>query len=244
MNTALIRFYEELNDFLPQSKRKVSYPVHFRDHPSVKHVIEAERVPHTEVDLVLINGISVTFQEKVQDKDSISVYPVFESFDISSVQKLRPGVLRNSCFILDVHLGKLARYLRMLGFDSLYSPDYTDRDLVRISLAEKRSILTRDRGLLLKRELERGYWIRSDITMDQVKEVLTRFNLAESIHRYSRCTLCNGSLITVDQSVVQQQYQMHHFYSCEGFFQCIHCKKVYWRGSHCERFDRMFTIVK
>jgi uncharacterized protein with PIN domain len=239
MNIALIRFYEELNDFLPQCKRKASYPVQFNDHPSVKHLIEAERVPHTEVDLILINGISVSFTERVRHEDQISVYPVFESFDISPVQKLRPTPLREPRFILDVHLGKLARYLRMLGFDSLYSPGYTDRQLVAFSLREQRAVLTRDRGLLMKRELERGYWIRSGHTTDQIREVVLRFDLASSMHRHSRCSLCNGVLISSEETVAREQYPGHRFFSDTTFFQCSQCHKVYWRGSHCARVDRL-----
>ena len=240
MNSAQIRFYEELNDFLPQIKRKVSYPVCFHNHPSIKHVIEAERVPHTEVDLILINGRSVSFAEKVQNKDIISVYPVFESFDISPVSKLRPEPLRNPRFILDVHLGKLTRYMRMLGFDSLFSPGYSDLDLVGISLAQNRTVLTRDRQLLMKKEFERGYWIRSDHPREQMIEVIHRFDLSGLIHRFSRCTLCNKTLTSVDESIARNRYPDHRFYSGKGFYQCDHCAHIYWWGSHCERFEKIF----
>ncbi|MFH1296112.1 MAG: Mut7-C RNAse domain-containing protein [Bacteroidota bacterium] len=238
MNSADIRFYEELNDFLPQIKRKVSCQVYFRGHPSIKHVIESERVPHTEVDLILINGRSVSFAEKVQNADIISVYPVFESFDISLVSKLRPEPLRNPRFILDVHLGKLTRYMRMLGFDSCFSPDYTDRELVGISLSQNRTVLTRDRQLLMKKELERGYWIRSDHIIEQVKEVMRRFDLARLVHRYSRCTQCNGTLSRVDASIAHGRFPDHDFSPDLHFSQCDTCKHIYWRGSHCDRFDQ------
>ncbi|TSA25577.1 MAG: twitching motility protein PilT [Bacteroidetes bacterium] len=243
MSTAQIRFYEELNDFLPQTKRKVLYTISFRDHPSIKHVIEAERVPHTEVDLILINGRSVPFTEKVQDGDFISVYPVFESFDISLVCRLRPEPLRDPQFILDVHLGKLARYLRMLGFDSLFSPDYGDKDLVGISLSENRAVLTRDRQLLMKKELTRGYWIRSDHIVEQVTEVIHRFDLKRLVHKFSRCTLCNEELIEVDREVAEQRYPDHHFVPEMTFFQCLSCRHIYWQGSHCDRFYRMLSRI-
>lgn len=238
MNTAFIRFYEELNDFLPISKRKISYPVYFRDNPSIKSVIEAEGIPHTEVDLILVNGTAGNFQEKVCNNDSISVYPVFESFDISSLNVIRLKPLREPKFVLDVHLGKLARYLRMLRFDSVFQQGYTRIDLVRVSIQEKRAILTRDRKLLMRKEVERGYWIRSEMIFDQVSEVLQRFDLTKAIKWFSICTRCNGNILTVEEKIVRKEFPNYSFYPNTLFYQCDHCNHIYWRGSHCERFEQ------
>jgi len=119
-----IRFYEELNDFLPLERRKVDFSHEFQRRASIKDLIEALGVPHTEVDLILVNGASVDFSYIVRDGDRISVYPMFEAFDIQMVSRVRPQPLRVIRFVLDVHLGKLARYLRLLGFDTLYRNDY------------------------------------------------------------------------------------------------------------------------
>jgi len=119
-----IRFYEELNDFLPLERRKVDFSHEFQRRASIKDLIEALGVPHTEVDLILVNGASVDFSYIVRDGDRISVYPMFEAFDIQTVSRVRPQPLRVIRFVLDVHLGKLARYLRLLGFDTLYRNDY------------------------------------------------------------------------------------------------------------------------
>ena len=140
-----IRFYEELNDFLPEEKRKIRFVHHYIDRTSVKDLIESLGVPHAEVDLILVNGKSVGFDYLINDEDDISVYPVFESFDITDIQHLRPKPLREPKFICDVHLGKLARYLRMMGFDVYYYNDLTDEKIVSVSLKEKRAILTKDR---------------------------------------------------------------------------------------------------
>jgi len=113
-----IRFYEELNDFLPLKRRKQEFSLSVKGSPSVKHLIESLGVPHTAVDLILVNGRSVPFTYTLQDGDLISVYPAFEAFDISTVSKLREKPLRTLKFILDIHLGKLSKYLRLLGFDS------------------------------------------------------------------------------------------------------------------------------
>ena len=147
-NTAEFRFYEELNDFLPENRRKILFPFAFEGTPSVKDSIEALGVPHTEIDLILVNGISVDFGCLIRDGDRISVYPVFESIDITPLVRVHSQPLREPRFVLDMHLGRLARYLRMLGFDTLYRNDYADAELARISSQEYRILLTRDPGLL------------------------------------------------------------------------------------------------
>jgi uncharacterized protein len=232
-----LRFYEELNDFLPLQKRKVEYVVAFKGGPSVKQVIEAEGVPHAEVDLVLINGIPVTFGTKVADNDHVSVYPVFESLDISSVNVLRLKPLREPRFVLDVHLGKLARYMRMLGFDVLYENTYSDDELVEISVNGKRTILTRDLRLLMRKEVTRGYWIRHQMINDQLKEVMERLDLTTLVSCYSRCTACNGILLEADESKAKELLPDHVFYPQTKFYRCTSCGHLYWNGSHCERFE-------
>ncbi len=132
MNHAEFRFYAELNDFLPPSKRLVPFSYPFEVSGSVKDMIESLGVPHTEVDLILANGESVGFSYLVRDGDRISVYPVFESIDIAPIVRVRPQPLRDPRFVLDTHLGRLASYLRMLGFDTLYQSDYQDEELLRI----------------------------------------------------------------------------------------------------------------
>ncbi|MCK9421496.1 MAG: Mut7-C ubiquitin/RNAse domain-containing protein [Bacteroidales bacterium] len=241
MNIAFIRFYEELNDFLPPLKRKVVYPVHFKDSPSIKSIIESEGIPHTEVDLILINGNAVSFKEKVNPDDQISVYPVFESFDISPINVIRLKPLRDPKFVLDVHLGKLARYLRMLGFDSVYDYRYNTDEILRISILEKRAILTRNRKLLMKKELEMGYWVRSEMSFNQVSEIIQRFDLKNQIRLFSICTICNGRLQPVEKETVMNQHPGFKFYPGTAFYQCNDCLHTFWYGTHCERFKNAVT---
>ena len=161
MPHAHFRFYEELNDFLPPGRRKVTFVHAWKGTASVKDIVESLGVPHTEVDLILANGESVDFAYRPKDGDRISVYPMFESFDISPAQRLRPRPLREPRFVLDGHLGRLARYLRMLGFDTLWSNDADDEKLAHISQQQTRTLLTRDQGLLKRKDVTRGYWVRS-----------------------------------------------------------------------------------
>ena len=128
---AEFRFYEELNDFLRPELRKRTFSQGFNGAPAVKDVIEAIGVPHAEVDLVLIDGESVNLSRRLHDGNRVAVYPMFERLDIAPLTRVRPRPLRRSRFVLDVHLGTLARYLRLLGFDTLYRNDYDDHEIVR-----------------------------------------------------------------------------------------------------------------
>ena len=143
MPVAYFRFYAELNDFLPPERRFTEFAYSFLDAAPVKDRIESFGVPHVEVDLILANGQSVDFAYRVQDGDRISIYPVFEAFDIAGLTRLRPEPLRDPRFVLDVHLGRLAAYLRMLGFDTLYQNHCADERLAEISQSEHRILLTR-----------------------------------------------------------------------------------------------------
>ena len=227
-----IRFYEELNDFLPHTRRKQQFSVSVRGSPPIKHLIESLGVPHTEVDLILVNGKSVPFSYIIQDKDRISAYPMFEAFDIATVLRLRPKPLRTPQFILDTHLGKLAKHLRMLGFSALYRNDYNDHEIVQLSLAEKRTILTRDRKLLIRKDVIRGYWVRNSDFPKQLQEVLTRFDLLNLINPFSLCIVCNGRLEKIGKEKLQKKISPEIYSRFEEFFVCSTCGKIYWKGTH------------
>ncbi|MBU4287980.1 MAG: Mut7-C ubiquitin/RNAse domain-containing protein [Proteobacteria bacterium] len=184
---AWFRFYEELNDFLPADKRKIAFPCKFSGSPSVKDVIEAIGVPHTEVDLILINGNSVKFDHILSHGDHISVYPVFENLNISHVTRLRPKPLRKTRFIVDVHLGRLSRLLRMLGFDTLYKNNCKNEEIITEALTQKRIILTRDPGLLKNKSITHGYLIRGTDPHEQAREVIRRFDLSSQAKPFIRC---------------------------------------------------------
>ena len=230
--TAFIRFYEELNDFLPNHQSKKDLPVRFYNRPSVKDVIESFGVPHTEVDLILINGESAGFDYRVDNRDRISVYPKFETFDISSVSRLSGRPLRDIRFILDVHLGKLSRYLRLCGFDTLYDNAYEDHCIVLLAKNQNRIILTRDIGLLKHGDVQHGYWLRSDQPNRQLKEVVRRFDLKDQIRLFSRCLECNGKIVPVSKESVDDKLQEDTRRYYNAFYQCTRCKKIYWKGSH------------
>ncbi len=244
MHTVYFRFYEELNDFLPEEKRKVRFAHEYIDRASVKDVIESLGVPHTEVDLILINGKSVGFDYLINDCDDISIYPVFESLDITNVQHLRPNPLREPKFIADVHLGKLTRYLRMMGFDVFYKNDFDDDKIVNLSLTEKRAILTRDRGILKRSKVTHGYWVRTTKVKEQVIEVIKRFDLKNNIKEFSRCITCNSVLKPISKNEIIDDLPPKVSKSQMEFSRCPACKKNYWKGTHHQRMLSFVQSVK
>lgn len=228
------RFYQELNDFLAQELRQRTFCFEFTGQPSVKDSIEAIGVPHTEVDLILVDGDSVAFNRQLTGGERVAVYPVFERFDIAPVTRLRPKPLRTLRFILDVHLGKLARSLRLLGFDSYYRNDLEDREIVRLSQSQKRIILTRDRGILKYNEVTHGYWVRNTDPVKQLTEICSAFDLPGACQPFTRCMRCNGLLCNLSAEEARGRVPVKVVEDFQEFSNCRDCNRVYWRGSHYE----------
>jgi uncharacterized protein with PIN domain len=241
---AEVRFYAELRDFLSPARRCGRFVHTFREPGSVKDVIESCGVPHTEVDVILANGQSVDFGYRVLDGDRISVYPVFESFDVSSLVRVRPRPLRVVRFVLDVHLGKLAKRLRLLGFDCHYERDSSDDDLVAISTTQRRILLTRDLGLLKRKAITHGSFVRATDPRLQVVEIVRRFQLADCITPFTRCLACNGRLERVDKGEVEHRLPPMTRLLYEEFRRCSRCDKTYWRGAHHRRLDAMIAEAR
>lgn len=238
-----IRFYEELNDFLPPEQRKKDITQALKQERSIKDLLESIGVPHSEIDLIIVNGESIGFNYLVHAGDRISVYPVFESLDISPLNHCQPKPLRNTRFVLDNHLGKLAAYLRMLGFDTLYRNDYDDPGLARISVDEQRILLTCDRQLLMRKEITHGYFVRSRQPQTQLLEVLTRFDLFNNLQPFTRCMDCNGLIQAVEKQAIEDQLPPDAKKYYNEFFQCGQCSKIYWKGSHYKKMKRMVERV-
>jgi uncharacterized protein len=234
------RFYEELNDFLPPVRRKRSFVYRFRGTPAVKDAIEALGVPHTEVDLILVDGASVRFSHKLRGGERVAVYPVFERIDISPITRLRPKPLRTPRFIADVHLGTLARYLRLLGFDTTYDNRAADADLVRHSVGERRILLTRDVGLLKHRVLTHAHYVRATDPALQLDEVVKALDLRARIKPFSRCMRCNGRLRRVSKASVADELPPRVRDRVRAASRCAGCGQLYWPGTH---FDRLTDLI-
>ena len=231
MPRATLRFYAELNDHLPREHRHRALERSFSDGTSIKDLVEACGVPHTEIDLLLVHGESVDFAYRVRHGDRISVYPVFESLDITGITRVRAEPLRELRFVLDVHLGRLAAYLRLAGFDTVYRNDLDDPDLAEIA-AGGRVLLTRDRALLKRRVVTRGWWLRARSPRRQLVEVLRRFDLTRSVRPFRRCLRCNTALRSVRKAEVFDELPPRTRQYYDEFLRCPGCERVYWRGGH------------
>ncbi len=232
MGQVILRFYEELNDFLPEARRKRPFAYPIKPTQSVKHLIENLGVPHTEVEIILVDGRSVDFAYQPSNGDRISVYPMFERLDVSPLIRLRPRPLRDPRFIADAHLGKLARHLRLLGFDTLFFNDAGDDRLTRLSVAERRILLSRDRALLMRRELTHACFVHAIDPERQLTELLRRLDLFSSLAPFTRCMECNGRLLAVDRQQVLPLLPKRVAELYTEFWRCSDCAKVYWKGSH------------
>lgn len=207
---------------------------------SVKDAIESLGVPHTEVDLILVDGRSVDFAHLLRGGERVAVYPVFEALDITPLVRLRPAPLRDPRFVADVHLGKLARHLRMAGLDTLYADRWDDDEIVRISRVQKRTILTRDKAMLRRGDVERGYYVRATESEAQLAEVIRALQLEGLVLPFTRCRECNVPLEDVAKEAVIDRLpeQVRAFY--DRFKRCPGCERVYWEGTH---FARMKGIL-
>jgi uncharacterized protein with PIN domain len=242
--TAEFRFYEELNDFLPLARRKATFAQTFRGTPSVKDTIEALGVPHTEIDLILVDGRSVGFDHVLRGGERVAVYPMFERLDISPVIRLRPAPLRVTRFVADVHLGTLARHLRLLGFDTRWRNDLTDEAIIETARAERRIILTRDRGILRDGRVTHGYWLRATEPAAQLEEVVRALDLGAAIRPYTRCLECNGRVEPLPRRRAALLVPLQVFLAFRDFTRCEDCGRVYWPGSHQTRLERVVARAR
>jgi uncharacterized protein with PIN domain len=227
-----VRAYAELNKFLAPELRGVMVRRPFRPHQTVKDVLEAMGIPHTEIDLILVNGDPAEFDHRPTTGDRIAAYPMFEALDVGSTTRLRPVPLRDPRFVVDVNLGRLARLLRVLGFDVWWSSDADDVTLAHISLAEQRILLTRDRGLLKRRSITHGLFVHSQDPEEQTVEVIRRLDLRQLLAPLTRCLHCNGKLAGVAKHEVIDQLEPLTRQYYQEFSRCAECGRIYWAGSH------------
>jgi len=240
MNQVRFRFYEELNDYLPEGKRKVWFEYFFLDVISLMDAFTSMEIPPDEIDLILVNQQSKGFDYLLQDGDRISVYPAFELFDISGISQVREKPLRNPRFICDIHLGRLCKYLRMLGLDTLYSNQYTPEEMIVLSRLENRIILSRSYQLTRHKEVTHSYWIRSAEPLEQIKDLISKLDLSSHADPLTRCLNCNNKLVPVEKKEISHRLQTHTAKYYKEFFNCPACDQIYWKGSH---FENMLKFI-
>jgi len=233
-------FHGNLNDFLRPREKNTTLKYPFSNLPAVKDAIEALGVPHPEVDVILINQTPAGFMQPLHPHDQVAVYPAIPRRTWPAGYSLQANLPAAAGFVLDVHLGKLAKSLRLLGFDTCYQNNYSDKAIADIAARDNRRVLTRDIGLLKQKKINWGYWLRSQHTEEQLAEVLTYFNLKNNLAPFTRCLACNGELTTVSKEAVWELLPPKTKQYFNQFYQCPTCRRVYWQGSH---FDRMQEFV-
>lgn len=179
MPKAIFRFYEELNNFLPKYKRKKDFEAEFEGKASIGDMMEGLGVPHAQIDLILINGKSVDLGYTLQDGDRVSVYPVFESFNIRSLTRIRDIPLRKTRFIADVDLDDLAKRMKELGFDVYHDPSLSDGEIMDISKCERRIILTQRRKILKSAEVTHRMFMNPGSTENQIKTIVDHLDIKD-----------------------------------------------------------------
>jgi uncharacterized protein with PIN domain/sulfur carrier protein ThiS len=239
MSQAHFEFFAELNDFLPRGRQGAAFVYAFEDHPSLKHLIEALGIPHPEVARVEANGSAVDLSYQPQDGDRIQVYPVSLLSPEEKDRRNQPAGEQR--FVVDNHLGRLAVYLRMLGFDVLYHNDYADEEMARVASQEDRILLTRDRRLLMRSVVKYGYWVRSQFPQEQLREVVRRFNLAPLVGPFRRCLRCNGRLQPVSKEAVLHRLEPLTRRYYDEFHICPDCGGIYWKGTH---YEHMLALIQ
>jgi len=234
-STVALRCYAELNDYLPPHNRQRDNPVVVRRLATVADLIETQGIPRAVIELVLVNGRSCWLDAPLVDGDRVSLYPVFEAMDVSPLLRLRQHPLREVRFVADAHLGRLARYLRLLGFDTLFENDPGDAVLVQISGDQGRTLLTRDRALLHRRFVTHGLWVPQIRPQEQLAWLLERLDLYRLFRPFTRCMVCNGRLEATTRGRVRGLVPPRVLEVFDRFWRCDRCNRIYWRGSHYER---------
>ena len=243
MATITLRFYLELNDFLPSERRQGDWVRPFQPPAPARHVIETCGVPHTEVELILRGGESIGLDAPVGEGDRLAVYPMFETFDVRPLLRLRTRPLRRPRFVADAHLGALARRLRLLGFDTLWHNDLGDQALARLAAKEQRVLLTRDRQLLMRQAVTHGCYLRADSTPAQLAELIQRLQLCADITPFTPFTRCNGLLEPAAPDAVASQIPPRVLERHRAFWRCQGCGRVYWKGTHWEALRRQVATL-
>lgn len=230
MSAVTFRFHDELNYFLPPNRRNICFTYTFDGRVSIKDMLESLGLPHTEIEAITANGRPVDLTYLVEDGAQIEVFGY--SSEYPGDGQIRPPWPNEPPFVLDIHLGQLAVYLRMLGFDTLYRNDFSDNELAQISSRERRVLLSRDRGLFKRSIVTYGYYVRNVKPRQQVIEVIKRFKLADTIRPLHRCIRCNGELQPVAKETVKGRLEPLTRQYFNEFSICRDCGQIYWKGSH------------
>jgi len=240
--TVRLRFHGDLNLFLRSRAADAVIERQLTEKTSIKDIIESCGVPHPEVDLILVDGQAVGFDETLVSDASVEVYPVTNTSTHCTDKRLQ--TIRINAFVADGHLGGLTRNMRLMGFDVAYFRNPDDRHLLDIMERESRALLTRDRRLLMHAIVRHGFYPRSQNPEEQAVEVIRRFDLSELIAPFTRCLRCNARLASADKAEVMDELEPLTRIYYDQFRRCPDCKQVYWSGSHFPKLQRRIEEIR
>jgi uncharacterized protein with PIN domain len=223
-----LRLHPALRLFLPRRAREHGeLDLPHDPTASVGHIVQSAGVPMTEVGDLIVAHVSVSCRCRLQEMDSLEV-----------VVRARPQPLEGpALFLLDVHLGALGRKLRLLGVDTAYDRDAGDDDLVGQAGRENRILLSRDRGLLMRRTLCRAAFVRGQDPDDQLADVIERFR--PPLTPWTLCLACGGTLMQVPEAQVADRLEPGTLRTQHQFSRCQSCDHVYWHGAHDARLRQV-----
>jgi len=255
MSRAAVTLHGDLADFVPPLRGVAASAAPaapavlertFDGHPAVKDVLEALGVPHPEIAALTVNGEPATLDRRLDDGDRVEAWPAAEAARLAlpSILPPAPEDTADPRFVVDGHLGRLAAYLRMLGFDTWYDRAADDERLAAVAATQRRILLTRDRGLLKRSVVRRGAFVRSDRPVEQLEEVTRRFGLVERWHPFGRCLRCNALLVAATREEVLDRLLPLTRLFYDDFRRCPRCDAVYWEGSHHARMERLVERVR
>ncbi len=240
--TIRLNLHGDLDFFVRSGARSRPIERSLNEKTSVKDAIESFGVPHPEVDVILVNGEPVDFDYALANDADIELYPVATSSPQFKYKRLQ--LTKINRFILDGHLGTLARDLRLLGFDVAYDPTAEDRQLLEVMDRENRALLTRDRRLLMHAVVKTGYCPRSQNAGEQTIEVIRRFDLLGSIAPFTRCLRCNAPLRKVSKAEIIERLEPLTKIYYEEFRRCTGCGQIYWAGSHFSKLQKRLEQIR
>ena len=219
----------------------VRYPLDRR--ASIKDILEAVGIPHTEVGAIRDTATEYSFAHIPAPGECLRIEGVQYGLDVTRATRLRPEPLPAVRFLVDINVGKLTRLLRLAGLDSRYAPDLNDGALAALAAADQRILLSRNRELLKRKEVTHGHLVRAEQPADQLREILTLYDLANRVKPFSRCLSCNTILVTVSREEVLDRLEpltrkyYHRFKRCPG------CGRIYWQGSHHAQMVRLLQDI-
>lgn len=244
MKQVTLQFFGNLQEVLPIQKKGTILTHNFWGTPTVKDTIQSQGVPHSEVDIILVNGHSVAFDTHIQEEDHIEVYPVGFPIQQESLIHLTAETPAERRFICDVHLGSLAKFLRMSGFDTQYRNDLDDDEITYLAEKENRIVLTRDRGILMRNRVIHGHLIRTTDQDEQIIETYNYYKLLPYLSPFTRCMRCNGKLHAVPKEEIVHRLELETVRLFNEFTICSDCRKIYWKGSHYVKMVRLLEKVR